>query len=180
MAHSLLTRAVLALGVVAPLMTAVGAESAPAPAAAKAATPDYRSVTVEIDIAKPATEVWAKVGKYCDIQEWLKFECKVVSGNGEMGTVRALAGGRVLEIMTAKSDLSYGYSQPVVEGRFYNQYHGYMEAKPVSANSSKMIYTVMLDLSDKADEAAKTADLARRKTQFEGALKEMKRIAEAP
>jgi hypothetical protein len=48
----------------------------------------------------------------------------------------------------------------------------------VSADRSKMIYTLLLDVSDKPDEAAKTADLARRRTAFEGALQKMKQIAE--
>jgi len=53
-----------------------------------------------------------------------------------------------------------------------------MEAKPVSAKSSKMIYTLVLDVSDKPDQAAKDADLARRRASFEPALKKMKAIAE--
>jgi hypothetical protein len=145
---------------------------------AMAAEPEYKTVRMEIDIDRPAAEVWAKVGKYCDISEWLGLECKITSGDGGIGTVRSLAGGRVLEILIAKTDLSYGYTQPVKEGQFYNLYHGFMEAKPVSAKSSKMIYTLVLDVSDKPDQTAKDADLARRRASFEPALKKMKAIAE--
>jgi hypothetical protein len=145
---------------------------------AMAAEPEYKTVRMEIDIDRPAAEVWAKVGKYCDIQEWLGLECKITSGDGGIGTVRALAGGRVLEILIAKTDLSYGYTQPVREGQFYSLYHGFMEAKVVSKKSSKLIYTLVLDVSDKADQAAKDADLARRRASFEPALKKMKAIAE--
>lgn len=145
---------------------------------AMAVEPEYKTVRMEIDIDRPAAEVWAKVGKYCDIQEWLGLDCKITSGDGGMGTVRSLAGGRVLEILIAKTDLSYGYTQPVKEGQFYSLYHGFMEAKPVSAKSSKMIYTLVLDVSDKPDQAAKDADLARRRASFEPALKKMKAIAE--
>ena len=42
-----------------------------------------------------------------------------------------------------------------------------------------MIYTLTLDVSDKADKAAKDEDLARRRASFEKALKKMKDIAEA-
>jgi hypothetical protein len=145
---------------------------------AMAAEPEYKTVRMEIDIDRPAAEVWAKVGKYCDISEWLGLDCKITSGDGGIGTVRSLAGGRVLEILIAKTDLSYGYTQPVKEGQFYSLYHGFMEAKPVSAKSSKMIYTLVLDVSDKPDQAAKDADLARRRASFEPALKKMKAIAE--
>lgn len=148
-------------------------------AGAVAAEPEYATIRMEIDIAKPAAQVWAKVGKYCDISEWLSLECKITSGDGGMGTVRALAGGRVLEILVAQTELSYGYTQPVKEGTFYNLYHGFMEARAVTATSSKMIYTLMLDVSDKADKAAKDADLARRRASFEKALQKMKEIAEA-
>jgi hypothetical protein len=82
--------------------------------------------------------------------------------------------------LIAKTDLSYGYTQPVTEGQFYNLYHGFMEAKPVTATTSKLLYTLVLDESDKADQAAKDADVARRRTSFETALKNMKDIAEAP
>ncbi|MDP6415021.1 MAG: hypothetical protein QGG54_08360 [Gammaproteobacteria bacterium] len=95
-----------------------------------------------------------------------------------MGTVRALAGGRILEIMVAQTDLSYGYTQPAVEGAFYNLYHGFMEARPVTTTTSKMLYTLVLDVSNLADQAAKDADVARRRATFEGALANMKEFAE--
>ncbi|HEV7633303.1 MAG TPA: SRPBCC family protein [Steroidobacteraceae bacterium] len=143
-----------------------------------AAEPEYATIKMEVNIAKPAAEVWAKVGKYCDIAEWLKLDCKITSGDGGMGTVRSLAGGRVLEILVAQTELSYGYTQPAKEGAFYNLYHGFMEARPVTAKTSKMIYTLVVDESDKADKAAKDADIARRRTSFEAALQNMKAIAE--
>ena len=145
---------------------------------ALAAEPEYATIKMEVNIAKPAAEVWAKVGKYCDIAEWLKLDCKITSGDGGIGTVRSLAGGRVLEILVAQTELSYGYTQPAKEGAFYNLYHGFMEARPVTAKTSKMIYTLVVDESDKADKAAKDADIARRRTSFEAALQNMKAIAE--
>jgi hypothetical protein len=143
-----------------------------------AAEPEYATIRMEIDIAKPAPFVWSKVGKYCDISEWLKVDCKITSGDGGIGTVRVLAGGRVAEILVAQTELSYGYTQPAKEGQFYNLYHGFMEARAVTATTSRMIYTLMLDVSDKADKAAKDADIARRRGQFETALANMKKIAE--
>jgi hypothetical protein len=144
------------------------------------AAPEYVTIPMEIEINKPAAEVWAKVGGWCDIAEWGKLECAVTSGNGGMGSVRSLAGGRISEIMVAQTELSYGYTQPVVEGQYYNLYHGFMEARPVTATTSRMLYTLMLDVSNLADQAAKDADVARRRTQFENLLKNMKQIAEAP
>lgn len=148
---------------------------------ALAAAPEYVTIKMEIDVAKPAAEVWAKVGGYCDISKWAKgLDCEIVSGDGSsIGTVRSLDKGRIKEILVGKTDLSYGYDQPVVEGKFYDQYHGFMEAKPVTSTTSKILYTLMVDESDKPDQAAKDADVTRRRTQFEGLLKVMKEMAEA-
>lgn len=147
-------------------------------AATAAAAPDYRTLKMEIDINKPAREVWAKVGQYCDISKWLDVDCKIASGDGGVGTVRALANGRILEILVGKTDLSYGYAQPATEGAFYNLYHGFMEAKPTGKTTSKIVYTLLYDLSDKPDEASKQADLTKRRALFEAALKKMKQLAE--
>jgi hypothetical protein len=143
-----------------------------------AAEPEYATLHMEIDVARPAKEVWAKVGKYCDISAWLNVDCKITSGDGGVGTVRVLAGGRVSEILVGQTELSYGYTQPVKEGKFYDLYHGYMEARPVTAKTSKILYTLVYDVSDKPDKAAKDADVAGRKTRFEAALANMKKIAE--
>jgi len=156
-------------------LLAVAAAAAAAPALAE---PEYVTIALEIDVAKPAAEVWAKVGDYCDIAEWLEVDCEITSGDGGMGTVRVLAGGRVTEIMIAKTDLAYGYTQPAREGQFYNLYHGFMEAKPVTPTTSKVLYTLVYDISDKPDQAAKDADIARRRAMFERALANIKRIAE--
>ena len=75
-----------------------------------------------------------------------------------------------MEIMVAQTELSYGYTQPAQEGAFYNLYHGFMEAKHVSATSSKLFYTLVLDVSNLDDQAAKDADIARRRATFERAL----------
>jgi hypothetical protein len=159
-----------------PILIALGVIAS----AAFAAEPEYATIRMEIDVARPATDVWAKVGGYCDISKWLNnVDCTITSGDGGMGTVRVLAGGRVTEILVAKTDLSYGYTQPVREGQFYNLYHGFMEAKPVTAESSKIIYTLVYDVSDKPDQAAKDADIAQRRTRFEDALANMKALAEA-
>ena len=147
-------------------------------ASALAAEPEYATVKMQIDVAKPAKEVWSKVGGYCDISKWLNVDCKITSGDGGIGTVRVLAGGRVTEILVGKTDLSYGYTQPVKEGTWYNLYHGFLEVKPLTDKTSRIFYTLMLDVSDKPDKAAKDADLAMRKMRFEGALESMKKLAE--
>jgi hypothetical protein len=154
--------------------------AAPVQPAASAPQPEYVRIEMSIDVAKPAAAVWAKIGDYCDISVWFNgLECEITSGDGGLGTVRALLGGRIIEILVAKTELSYGYTQPAVAGRFYDLYHGFLEARPVNANSSRILYTLMYDISSLADQTAKDADMARRRTQFEGALATMKQLAEA-
>lgn len=152
-------------------------------AGAAFAAPEYVTIKMEIDVNKPAADVWAKVGAdYCALGKWIaagrEVPCTVTSGDGGIGTVRSIANGAVIEVLVGKTDLSYGYVQPAKEGQFYNLYHGFMEAKPVTATTSKLVYTLMYDVSNLADQAAKDADVARRKTQFEGALANMKKLAE--
>ena len=160
-----------------PVLGAIGAFFVSSAALAQ----EYVTIEMEIDVDRPAAEVWSKVGGYCDISVWFNgLDCEITSGDGGMGTVRVLAGGRVVEILVAQTELSYGYTQPAVEGQFYNLYHGFMEARPVTDTTSKILYTLVYDVSNLADQAAKDADIARRRNMFEGALQSMKEIAEAP
>ena len=147
--------------------------------ASLAAEPIYYRLELDIEIDRPAADVWARVGGYCDISEWAGLDFEITQGDGGIGTVRVLR-GTVVEPMVAKTELAYGYTQPVVEGQYYTLYHGFMEARPVTPTTSKLLYTLVYDISDKADKAAKDADIAQRRTRFQGALENMKAIAEAP
>lgn len=148
------------------------------------ADPEYVAIRMEIDVSRSAADTWAKVGAYCDLGKWIAtgrvVPCTVTSGDGGIGSVRSINNGAVIEVLTAKTDLSYGYTQPPKPGQFYNLYHGFLEAKAVSTSASKLIYTLVLDQSNLADQAAKDADVARRRAQFETALRNMKGIAESP
>jgi hypothetical protein len=152
---------------------------APQPAPLAITNPHYVSIPLEITVNKPAADVWKRVGKYCDIGEWLQVACTITSGqdNG-FGAVRALAGGAVLEVLVGKTELSYTYTQPVREGRPYDLYHGTLEARPVTATTSKIVYTLMFDNSMLADDAARERDRQQRITTFTRAIQNMKTLAE--
>ncbi|MGZ6013266.1 MAG: SRPBCC family protein [Caulobacteraceae bacterium] len=140
--------------------------------------PTYAVIVMEQDVARPAAEVWKRVGKYCDIAEWSQnLKCQLTGEDGKVGAVRLL-NGSTIEILVARTDLSYTYTQPVRVGQVYNLYHGTLEAKPVSASTSKLVYTLILDNSMLADDAARKADVERRRTRFTQALKDMKTLAE--
>src|SRR5881392_2891039 len=146
-------------------LSQAAAAQAPPPAPLQTPNPTYASVEMQIDVNRPAAEVWKRVGKYCDIGEWLQIPnpCAIISGkDGEFGAVRSVAN----EILVGKTELSYTYTQPVREGVRYNMYHGTLEARPVTATTSKIVYTLFFDNSNLADDAAKQADKDRRRTQF--------------
>jgi hypothetical protein len=146
-------------------------------------SPIYVSIRLEVDVDKPAAEVWARVGGFCDIGASSGLSCTIVSGkDGELGAVRSGEPGAVrsvaTEILVAKTDLSYTYAQPLRVGQFYPLYHGTLEAKPVTAATSKLIYSLVWDASDRADDAAREAQKTQRATQIQGALNNLKILAE--
>jgi hypothetical protein len=167
----------------APAPAPVAQAPAPAPAAAAATGPAPLQVLnptdvvipMEITVNKPVKDVWARIGKYCDIAEWFQIAsgCEITSGkDGEVGAVRTVGA----EILVAKTEYSYTYTQPVREGRLYNLYHGTLEARPVNANSTKLLYTLVYDNSLVTGD--KQADIDRRRTAFTRALGNMKILAE--
>lgn len=171
MRSSLCALAMLALTV---CCTASAAAQNPPPPLA-VANPHYVSLPMEISVNRPAADVWKRIGKFCDIGEWLRIPCTITSGtDGEFGAVRSVAN----EILVGKTELSYVYTQPVREGRPYDVYHGTLEARPVTATTSKIVYTLFFDNSMLADDAARERNLAQRKTTFTQALENMKILAE--
>src|SRR5688500_65389 len=162
-------------GAQAPAPPAQGAPAAPVSVAV--ANPTYTSIVLETTVNRPAAEVWKRVGKYCDISEWLQIAagCTILSGkDGEVGAVRSVA----TEVLVAKTEFSYTYTQPVRAGRPYNLYHGTLEARPVTPTTSKLLYTLLYDNSMLPDDAAREKDRASRTATFTRALQNMKILAE--
>jgi len=159
-----------------PAPTPVAAPAGPAPL--QVANPTYVTIPMEIRVNKPVKDVWARIGKYCDIAEWFQIAtgCEITSGkDGEVGTVRTVGA----EILVAKTEYSYAYTQPVREGRPYNLYHGNLEARAIDANTTQVLYTLVYDVSlVPGDAAARAADVERRRTAFTRALGNMKILAE--
>ncbi len=149
---------------------------APPPANA-VENPTYVAIPLEAMVNRPAAEVWKRVGKFCDIGEWLQIPagCKLLRGKeDEVGAIRSVA----QEVMVAKTEYSYSYIQPVKVGQIYNQYHGTVEVRPVTATTSKIIYTLFFDNSMLSDDAARERDKENRTTSFTRAVNNMKILAE--
>lgn len=154
------------------------AAAAAAPAPLAIPNPRYTTLQLEIDVARPADQVWARIGKYCDIADWLGVTCAITEGtDGQIGAVRVL-NGTTIEMLVGRTDLSHTYTQPVRVGVPYNAYHGTVEAKPVTATTSKIVYTFFYDVSMLADDAARATERANRTARFTQALQNMKILAE--
>ena len=177
--HSARTAASCAFAV-ACLTGAGNAQTPPASASGSVvvAKPTYTSIPMEITVKRPAAEVWKRIGKYCDVAEWLQIPagCTITSGkDGEFGAVRTVGNG---EVLVSKTELSYTYTQTPKEGQPYNLYHGTVEVRPLTATTSKIVYTLFFDNSMLPDDAARAADRARRAERFTQALQNMKILAE--
>ena len=139
---------------------------------------EFTVVRREIVVAKPAAEVWAKVGAdYCAISVWLDMTCAITEGDGGIGATRRL-NGATDEVMVANSPMSYTYLQTVGARAHYN-YHGTLSVEPgPSAGSSKIVYTLVYD---QGGMDAKTRNDTRTglETRFQGAVESMKKLAEA-
>ena len=77
-----------------------------------------------------------------------------------------------------ETELSLTYAQRERTDQPYNLWHGTIEARPVTATTSKLVYTLLYDNSILADDAAREKDKAQRTAMFTRALQNMKTLAE--
>ena len=142
------------------------------------ASPTYTSILMEITVNRPAAEVWGRIGKYCDVAEWLQVPqgCTIISGkDGELGAVRSVGGG---EVLVGRTEYSYTYAQTPKEGMPFNLYHGTVEVRPLTPTTSRILYSLFFDNSMLKDDAARAKDKEARRARFTQALRNMKTLAE--
>jgi hypothetical protein len=158
--------------------SAAMAQPAP-PAPLATPNPTYAAIVLEQDVARPAAEVWKRIGGFCDMRIWFPgARCEISLGkDGELGAVRTL-NGSIQEILVGKTELSYTYAQPVRAGQVYNLYHGTLEVRPVTAATSKLVYSLVMDNSMLADDAARKAALDANRAITTRVLGNMKIVAE--
>lgn len=144
-------------------------------AAIPAEAADYAVITLTSDIARPADQVWSRIGGYCAIQDWLGTKCILTQGMGEVGTIRNL-NGTIDELLVGKTAHSYSYTQPASP----ILYHGTLAVEPVDAGHSRIVYTLLYDQAPLATPEAQAANRAQRTTRFQAGVDKMKQIAEAP
>ena len=140
---------------------------------------EYATVKLETTVNAPIDQVWAKVGGWCAIKDWLpRLAPCAMTGDGGIGSVRKLgAQGAIIEVMVAQTKYSYTYAQPTNPGLSI-LYHGPLSAEPIDKGHTKLMYTVVWDDEPDGDQAAKDKDKAQRSGAFTGALAAMKSLVE--
>lgn len=139
---------------------------------------DYITIRREAEVDRPADVVWKRVGaNYCSISEWLGMTCEIISGQGDVGTVRKL-NGETIEPMVAKTPHSYTYGQ-TAGGMAKFAYNGTLAVEPLGAKRSKIIYTLIYDADLMPSDEARKAQFDRLNPRFQGAVDKMKALAEA-
>jgi hypothetical protein len=131
----------------------------------------------EILVDRSADAVWKRVGGYCAIAEWLKVKCEIVSGAGDVGTIRRL-NDATLEPMVASTAHSYTYSQ-TAGGMTSFAYNGTLAVEPAGTGKSRIVYTLIYDAALMPSDEVRKAQFDRINPRFQGAIETMKALAEA-
>ena len=121
------------------------------------------SFTESIVVDAPVDRVWARVGGFCDITEWMNSpeweDCKYLQGDGGPGTVRSI----VNEVFVGQTQYSYTYAQPPRKDTPYKLAHGTLAAEPLTPATTRLTYTMLRDDSILPDDAARKRDEAARR-----------------
>src|SRR4051812_3801853 len=145
--------------------------------ASPAMASDYVVIELHADVKASPDTTWAKIGDYCAIEKWGGLSCKLASGTGGVGSVRALNNGVVEEPMVAHTSHSYTYGQTVGGNKDFD-YHGTLAVEPAGRNASRINYTLVYDQSLVPAEKRETMPTGMR-TRFQGFVDKMKAMAEA-
>ena len=140
--------------------------------------PHYVTINESIVVDAPVDKVWARVGRFCDITEWMNSpeweDCKYLQGDGGPGTERSI----VNEVLVGQTQYSYTYAQPPRKATLYNLAHGTLAGEALSPTTSRLTYTMLRDDSILPDDAARKRDEEARRARVSEWLKNMKVLAE--
>jgi hypothetical protein len=140
--------------------------------------PHYVTINESVIVDVAVDEVWKRVGKYCDITEWMNSpeweDCKYLQGDGGPGTVRSI----VNEVLVGQTQHSYTYAQAPRKDTLYNLAHGTLSAEALTPTSTRLSYTMLRDDSVLPDESARQRDAEGRRTRCSEWLRNMKVLAE--
>lgn len=138
---------------------------------------DFVVIRETLDIDRPVDAAWQRVGGFCAIADWLKVSCDYALGSGDVGSVRRLVNGTIVEVMVARTPYSYTYLQ--TDGTMAaTRYHGTLAAE-AAGSGTRLVYTLVYDQSVLASDTLRASEHARLEARFSGALASMKSLVEA-
>ena len=129
-------------------------------------------VSLQAEVARPVADVWPMIGGFFDLSKWLDVECRRLSGDGDVGSLR-LVGNAIIEPLVARSATSYSYAQirgPMAQ--YY--YHGTVSCSSAGSAASTIDYTLLFDASSMTIDV-RAREEARLSKRFGGALDAMVR-----
>ena len=154
------------------------AQQSPADAPLQIPNPHYVPINESIVVDAPVEKVWARVGRFCDITEWMNSpeweDCKYLQGDGGPGSVRSI----VSEVLVGQTQYSYTYAQPPRKDTQYNLAHGTLAGEALTPTSTRLSYTMLRDDSILPDDAVRKRDEEARRARVSEWLKNMKVLAE--
>jgi Polyketide cyclase / dehydrase and lipid transport len=166
------------LAVAVSLAAACDAQQTPADTPLQIPNPHYVTLNESVLVDAPVEKVWARVGRFCDITEWMNSpeweDCEYLQGDGGPGTVRSI----VNEVLVGQTRYSYTYAQPPRKDTLYNQAHGTLAAEFLTPATTRLTYTMLRDDSILPDDAARKRDEEARRARVSEWLKNMKVLAE--
>lgn len=147
------------------------AQPAPAPASPVSNAPkNWATIVMTSNVNHNADEAWKRIGgnDYCAFIKFLGMNsCVLTVGTGDVGTNRRL-NDRIDELMVSKTSRSYVYAQPT-SPIFY---HGTMAVEPVTATTSRIVYTLVYDNANIPPDG-RAAEMDRRRVRFQEAIDKM-------
>lgn len=132
---------------------------------------DWLTLSFTAALNKPADVAWGIVGgnELCAIAKYLEVKsCEVVSGKGELGSIRTI-NGTIVENIVARSTRSYTYAQPFTP----IFYHGTMTVEPEGTTHSRLVYTLIWNQNGYPDAKTRTEQREGRKARFQAAVDKM-------
>jgi hypothetical protein len=141
-------------------------------------TADYVVIIKQVEVDRPVEVVWKRVGDYGAISEWMQTDCRILSGDGGVGTVRRIQWGAVTEVMIAQTSRSYTYLQTRGTMAFAGC-RGTLAAEPIEGARTQLAYTVIYDQTGFVAEAERRRQRERLDGDCQRFLEVMKAMAEA-
>lgn len=124
--------------------------------AAAAPAPEFVVVQASADANVSPDVAWSRIGDYCiGLTRIFEMPCSYSGGDGDIGTVRSLRGGAVLEVMIARTHHSYTYAQ-ITGSNVGLDFHGTLSVEPGVKGGARILYTAVYDQSRIAGSDART------------------------